>query len=34
MENSNIPVLVAATSQEESDLVIHFLKADFVKGLH
>ena len=34
VEYSDVPVFVAAASQKESDLVINFLKADFVEGLH
>jgi len=33
VEYSDVPVFVAAASQKESDLVINFLKADFVEGL-
>ena len=34
VEDSYIPVLVVAASQEESDLVIHLLKTDFIEGLN
>jgi hypothetical protein len=33
VENSNVPVLNATAYHEESDLVVHFGKANFVESL-